>query len=534
MNNNNGFVKKEEDSNNNNNNDGGKVYPIVLANTTKRWNIAKFTTKVDIPSFEKPVKMYKYKPDLSENPNADGNNNGTGDANPNAAQQQQKKKKYEPKPVNPKTIPWRLEDSEGNNAFQGMIEGNQASSYFVFMFQSDHTIKAVPCSDWYTFRMRKDIEALTIEEAEAFMSKKTKEREDWNGRMTKKTTDTGASSSSNTEGKKDDEGDKEDDEYRKEIYEEKDKFKASFGASKKKRRGGEEDEEEMGEGDDEDAPDFDSKFDDDDEAFEDNDITTEDGPQIDAEDEDIMNEHLTAAGVEMKNIIKNMGKQDSSEDEDNDEDEKSDSGDDDDEEEPDDDDFTLTKENLNFRNTYPKVGVKEEPKSPGGAGGNTSGNGSSKTSTTTTTTTTTTSSSSNNTPPNKKKPAATAAAKKIGSPPDQQTVGAKKGVKNKAETSVATTPSNSNKKLKSDQTPPTSPPTSPSASQSTEEYPLTEESIKKVLRAERKITSIDLIQLFKTQLRTKDQKDLFMKYTNKLANIVKEGDVRYLVLKPGI
>eukprot|EP01133_Synstelium_polycarpum_P003722 gene3722-4291_t len=428
--------------------------------------------------------MYKHKPDLSESGIIEEKKEPglAGAAAPNAAAAAAaaaKKRRYEPRPVNPKTIPWRMEDSDGTHQFQGMIEGNQASSYFLFMFQSDGSIKAVPCADWYTFRLRKDIDALSIEEAEAFMSKKNKEtsKVPRGGRPGE---DKSKQSTTQEDG-----DDHEDSEFRKEIYEDKDKFKA-FAGSKKPKRGKDGEEEEEGEGgEDEDAPDFEAE-------------------------EELENENLTATGLEMKNLLKTqMGKQ-ISDDEDSGEDEKPDD-DDDEEEEPDEDDDFIK----NLPRRYPKnldangkdpADIKsppspQQPSSPSQA----------------------------KTPVASKKKAA--AKPKIGSPPDNSTAKRGAATKNKADSSPSSSVPTKKLKTESSQSPPTSPPTSPSVNS---EEPLTEESIRRILTREQKIKTIDLINMFRTQLKSEQKKKEFKLYTNNLAVIITEGDQIELALSEAI
>ncbi|KAN0011940.1 hypothetical protein ACTFIU_000159 [Dictyostelium citrinum] len=535
------------------NNPNEKTYKINLVKGTKKWNIAKFSNKIDLSSFSKPVRMYKFNP-IANMINNESNNfgqpttstytnshysykniqptvtsapNGTnatgstpntttttttttttaagtpGAPNPAAATQPfSRKKKYEAKPVNPKTIPWKLEDSEGNNTYQGNVEGNQASSnYFLFMFQSDGSIKAVPCNDWYNFRPKKEFQSLTTEEAEDFMKKKNQEWDVFTSRLQKKTDPSGGSDSS---GKKSIE--EEEEAELRNRNEDPNRYKTTNEEKKKKKAPSRRRErEDQGEGEDGDAPDFESKFDDDDDdTYMDGDgLTGEDENQIE-EDEEEEDVDLTEGGLEMKKMIKKQQQQNDSEDDLADDDDKKDNNggvgdddeDDDDDEDPDQDDLSNLPKvfgKSNADGTSINSSVKKED--DGGK-------------------------DSKSSKKSKKKD-------KDSSPKSKE----KKSKKNKSDSSVDTRESKKIKKEPS--SPQAAQPNSPSQQQNIDpnDPPFTEEYIKIVLQKSKKVKSLDLINIFKGPLKNPENKQIFLAMVYNVARVVEENGVKYLIPK---
>ncbi|KAF2074587.1 hypothetical protein CYY_004094 [Polysphondylium violaceum] len=511
-----------------------RVFNINLVKGTKKWNLAKFSTKIDIHGFSKPVKMYKYNPmtQIAQ----DDQKAAAEAAALNGVPYKPFKRKYEPKPVNAKTIPWKLEDSQGNNTFQGTVEGNQSSSnYFLFMFQSDGTIKAVPCTDWYNFRPKKDLQTLTTEEAEDFMKKKYQEWDFLTSRV-KKNQDGNEKSSGGGSGggggggsgggskkSKADDDDDEDSELRRNIYEDPNKFK-SYGVvkteSKPAKKPARKREENYNE-EDGDAPDFEGKFDDDDDdTYMDDEAVDESHPHL--QDEDENEEELNQTGLEMQKMLKNIQKkeeQSEEEEEDKEEEEDDDDEDDDDDDEDDEDldaDFSITTKN-------DTIVVKEEnggPPSPT--------NGKKKKSSTTTTTTT--SSKSSSSPPKDKKTSTTSTSSSSSTNIT--------GKKTKSSDSNDTRDTKKIKKEPSSPPPPTN--TSSSATSSPpssaiggggSEGPLTEDDIRKVIQKEKRIKSIDLINTFRNHLKDPNNKKEFLSIVGRIARVVIEDGIKYIIAK---
>jgi len=507
-----------------------RVFNINLVKGQKKWNIAKFSTKIDIAGFSKPVKMYKFNPMTQI---AQEDQKAAAEAAALAGIPQKPfKRKYEAKPVNAKTIPWRLEDSQGNNTFQGTVEGNQSSSnYFLFMFQSDGTIKAVPCTDWYNFRPKKELQTLTTEEAEDFMKKKYQEWDFLTSRVKKN--QEGEKSSGGSGGgsgggggggskKPKDDDDDEDSELRRNIYEDPNKFK-SYGVvktetkpTKKPTRKREENYNE----EDGDAPDFEGKFDDDDDdTYMDDEAVDESHPHLQDEEED--ESELNSTGLEMQKMLKNIQKKEEQSDEESaDEENKQDEEEDDDDDDDDDDEDLDADFSITSNGTKSEISVKEEPGSNSGPPSpSNSGNKKKKTSTTTTTT----SSKSNGSPPKSDK-------KSNGSSSSNIT-----GKKNKS--SESSNDTRDTKKIKKEPSSPPPPTSSPSVSaggiggNGGTEGPLTEDDIRKVILREKKIKSIDLINTFRNHLKDPTNKKEFLAIVGRIARVIIENNIKYIIPK---
>ncbi|EEB05100.2 transcription factor TFIIF complex alpha subunit Tfg1 [Schizosaccharomyces japonicus yFS275] len=68
--------------------------------------------------------------------------------------------------------PWIMEDFDGKNTWASTMEGGQSSSFVLFMF-SENGFKVIPVDRFYRFNQKSNFQALTIDEAEAKMNKKT-------------------------------------------------------------------------------------------------------------------------------------------------------------------------------------------------------------------------------------------------------------------------------------------------------------------------------------------------------------------------
>jgi transcription initiation factor TFIIF subunit alpha len=71
-------------------------------------------------------------------------------------------------------LPWHLEDADNKNTWVGNYEAALSDTNVMFVIDGDR-FKMVPLEKWYKFTPKNQFKTFTIEEAEAAMSKKTKE-----------------------------------------------------------------------------------------------------------------------------------------------------------------------------------------------------------------------------------------------------------------------------------------------------------------------------------------------------------------------
>lgn len=76
------------------------------------------------------------------------------------------------------SVPWILEDDEGDNLYMGNLEGGQSSNYVLFMFSEDG-FKVVPADNWYKFNPKLKYKTLTSDEADASFSKQNEKVDRW-------------------------------------------------------------------------------------------------------------------------------------------------------------------------------------------------------------------------------------------------------------------------------------------------------------------------------------------------------------------
>lgn len=67
------------------------------------------------------------------------------------------------------SVPWLLEDYDGQHSFVGKLEGGQKSNYVFFVNQGDE-FRIIPVNKWYRFQPKLSYHTLTIEEAETQVS----------------------------------------------------------------------------------------------------------------------------------------------------------------------------------------------------------------------------------------------------------------------------------------------------------------------------------------------------------------------------
>ncbi|KAH8689796.1 hypothetical protein BGW36DRAFT_350692 [Talaromyces proteolyticus] len=72
-------------------------------------------------------------------------------------------------------LPWHLEDFDNKNTWVGSYEAALSETYAMFVLEPTGKMRMVPIDKWYRFNAKNAFKALTIEEAEKFMSKKIKD-----------------------------------------------------------------------------------------------------------------------------------------------------------------------------------------------------------------------------------------------------------------------------------------------------------------------------------------------------------------------
>lgn len=72
-------------------------------------------------------------------------------------------------------LPWHLEDFDNKNLWVGNYEAALSETHAVFVLESTGKMRLIPAEKWYKFSAKNQFKALTIEEAEKFMSKKIKD-----------------------------------------------------------------------------------------------------------------------------------------------------------------------------------------------------------------------------------------------------------------------------------------------------------------------------------------------------------------------
>ncbi|EEP77706.1 predicted protein [Uncinocarpus reesii 1704] len=72
-------------------------------------------------------------------------------------------------------LPWHLEDFDNKNSWTGKYEAAMSETYAMFVLESTGKMRMVPIDKWYKFNAKNPFKALTIEEAEKYMSKKIKD-----------------------------------------------------------------------------------------------------------------------------------------------------------------------------------------------------------------------------------------------------------------------------------------------------------------------------------------------------------------------
>ncbi|KAL6056810.1 hypothetical protein QOT17_015914 [Balamuthia mandrillaris] len=77
-----------------------------------------------------------------------------------------------------KGMPLILQDAVGKQSFVGKIEGAQTSNYFLCALEGDE-LKVYPSGDWYNFKPKRTYKTLSLEEAEAQLKSHQKKIDRW-------------------------------------------------------------------------------------------------------------------------------------------------------------------------------------------------------------------------------------------------------------------------------------------------------------------------------------------------------------------
>lgn len=72
-------------------------------------------------------------------------------------------------------LPWHLEDFDNKNIWAGNYEAALSETHAVFVLDPTGKMRMIPVEKWYKFTAKNQFKALTIEEAERFMSKRIKD-----------------------------------------------------------------------------------------------------------------------------------------------------------------------------------------------------------------------------------------------------------------------------------------------------------------------------------------------------------------------
>ncbi|KAI9913083.1 hypothetical protein PsorP6_005096 [Peronosclerospora sorghi] len=134
----------------------------------KRYNIARFDLP-ELPHFSscaQPVMMYR-EPERKEEDVSVG-------YNPALLKRRRRRRKDK------RTAGWVIEDSEGNNKFNGTFEGGQSSTYMLLVKnQNNDEFSVMPVEQWFRFKKPLSYRTLTMEEAEEMNNEKKRAVEGW-------------------------------------------------------------------------------------------------------------------------------------------------------------------------------------------------------------------------------------------------------------------------------------------------------------------------------------------------------------------
>lgn len=72
-------------------------------------------------------------------------------------------------------LPWHFEDFDNRNTWVGNYEAALSETHAVFVLENTGKMRMIPAEKWYKFSAKSNFKALTLEEAEKYMTKKVKD-----------------------------------------------------------------------------------------------------------------------------------------------------------------------------------------------------------------------------------------------------------------------------------------------------------------------------------------------------------------------
>ncbi|KAJ5152828.1 uncharacterized protein N7482_009306 [Penicillium canariense] len=72
-------------------------------------------------------------------------------------------------------LPWHIEDFDNRNIYVGNYEAALSETHAVFVLENTGRMRMIPAEKWYKFSAKQQFKALTIEEAEKYMAKRSKD-----------------------------------------------------------------------------------------------------------------------------------------------------------------------------------------------------------------------------------------------------------------------------------------------------------------------------------------------------------------------
>ncbi|CAI5715112.1 unnamed protein product [Hyaloperonospora brassicae] len=140
----------------------------------KRYNIARFDVP-ELPHFSacaQPVMMYR-EPERVDDEDEKDDDAPVG-FNPALRKRRRRRRK------DTRTAGWIIEDSAGQNKFNGTFEGGQSSTYMLLVKnRHNDEFSVMPVEQWFRFKKPLNYRTLTLEEAEEMNNEKKRAVERW-------------------------------------------------------------------------------------------------------------------------------------------------------------------------------------------------------------------------------------------------------------------------------------------------------------------------------------------------------------------
>uniref|UniRef100_A0AAV1UX46 Transcription initiation factor IIF subunit alpha n=1 Tax=Peronospora matthiolae TaxID=2874970 RepID=A0AAV1UX46_9STRA len=155
---------------------GPATETLVLRATPsiKRYNIARFDVP-ELPNFSscaQPVMMYR-EPERVDDEEEKDDEAPVG-FNPALRKRRRRRRK------DTRTAGWVIEDSAGQNKFNGTFEGGQSSTYMLLVKnRHNDEFSVMPVEQWFRFKKPLNYRTLTLEEAEEMNNEKKRAVERW-------------------------------------------------------------------------------------------------------------------------------------------------------------------------------------------------------------------------------------------------------------------------------------------------------------------------------------------------------------------